>query len=657
MSAAGGAVIAEVALASDELRQVLRLHRGAKKYLGFLPDAGFEDRAAVGNLWAYVDSGDVLGYILFDLPGNRVRLVHLCIDPGHRGKGIARALIEELSARYRDRLGIQLKCRRDFPASGFWPLVGFRPVVDLPGRSQDGSLLTIWLRDHGHPDLFTPTDEPRDLIALDQVIVSDLVLDTERGAPSRNLLDSWVQDMAELCVTQQAHVESNNCEDAALRERLMLKLSDFRFIGGSDLDRVLHEKAAALTPDAGDGDHRHLAYAVAGGARYLVTRDDGLLAASDDVSAALGIAVVRPEQLIANLDHARRHTLYEPASLQGTELSEARLAGGDQDQFTTALLSHGNGERRASFRARLRAALAEPDRHHVVAVRSRDGAVRAGFLRARCDDRLDVGLLRVVGSDQTSIALARQIVFSQRLEAAREGVEEIIVSDSCLAPAMMEALEAESFTRVDQGWRCRVECGLRRPEDADLMEAAAMERERWPLKILGAGIPTYMVAIEPVWAERLFDSDLASRTLLHRDLALGLSREHVYYRSPTLGSNITAPGRILWYVRGGRPGHPEGEIRAVSRLVEVVSGPAIALHRRFARLGVWSREEVAAAARNGQVMGLRIEDTELLRWPSGLPELRTTFERAGLRFRPPQSPIEIDDSEFELIYRRSSGYA
>lgn len=183
MWASGQAEIVGVAFASEELREVLRLHRGAKRYLGFLPDAGFADRVSVGNLWAFVASGRVRGYLLFDLPGNRVRIVHLCVDPDHRGEGIARRLVE-LSARFSNRLGIQLKCRRDLPASEFWPEVGFRPVADLPGRSQDGSLLTVWLRDHGHPDLFTAVEEPRDLVALDQVVVSDLVVDTVRGVPA-----------------------------------------------------------------------------------------------------------------------------------------------------------------------------------------------------------------------------------------------------------------------------------------------------------------------------------------------------------------------------------------------------------------------------------------------------------------------------------------
>ncbi len=629
----------------------------SKRYLGFLPDAGFEDRAAVGNLWAAVESGEVLGYILFDLPGNRVRLIHLCVDSRHQGAGVARLLVDELSARYRDRLGIQLKCRRDFPATGFWPHVGFRPIAELRGRSQDGSLLTVWFRDHGHPDLFTTVDERRDLAALDQAIVSDLVLGTPRGEPSRNLLDFWVQDLVELCVTHEAHVESNKCEDPDLRARLMRKVSEFRCVGPGRLDTAVRTKIAELAPEAGPGDHRHVGFAVAGGARYLLTRDDGLLAAADDLAAELGIAVVRPEQLIGDLDSARRHALYEPAALQGTELSERRLPAEDQESFTSALLNHGAGERGAAFRERLRAALGDPGRREVVAVRGADGSILAGFIRTRHSQGLEVELLRCTGSDATATALARQIAYAQRLSAAQGRLGEVFISDGALPPTVADALEAESFVRSERGFVCRVERGLRRVDRVDPLQAAAMERERWPLKTVGAGIPSYLVAIEPVWAEKLFDAGLAAQTLLHRELALGLSREHVYYRRPRLGSFIRAPGRVVWYVKGGRPGHPEGEIRAVSRLVEAVSDSAALLHRRFSRLGVWTREEVLKASDgNGQVMALRVEDTELLATPLDLGSLREIFSAAGREFRPPQSPIEIDDAAFELIYAGSSRY-
>jgi len=101
--------------------------------LAFYPMKAFKDRAAAGTLLGAVDGDRMLGYILLDLPGNRVKIVHLCVGPNSRKGGIAKHLVEEVSKLHRDRLGIQLKCRRDFPASSFWPQVGFRPVGIAPG--------------------------------------------------------------------------------------------------------------------------------------------------------------------------------------------------------------------------------------------------------------------------------------------------------------------------------------------------------------------------------------------------------------------------------------------------------------------------------------------------------------------------------------------
>lgn len=654
----GSISVVEVALDSDHFDHVLQLHRGAKQYLGFLPNEGFEDRAAAGTLLSAVDGDCVLGYILFDLPGNRVKIVHLCVDPSSRKGGIARRLVEEVSALHRDRLGIQLKCRRDFPASSFWPQVGFRPVGDRPGRSQQGHLLTEWLRDHGHPDLFTVLSEERQLAALDQVVLEDLVDHHPVGDASRNLLEPWVLDLVELGVTDQAHHESNACSDHELRAKLMAKASQLRYLGAADRDDPLITRIAALVPDAGDGDHRHIAYAVSGGADYLITRDGALLRASEAIAAELGIEVIRPEQLIADLDRARRHGLYEPVALQGTDLAESRLPGERQEEFTRALLNHGAGERAVGFRTLLRESLADPTGHEVLSISEHNGEIVGGLIRKETDGRLSVRLLRAPGLSSLSRAIARQLVFAQRAEAAKRGLSNVLVEDPHPSPALLAALEAEAFTVADGGWECQIERGIREQARGDRAAASALERQRWPLKVTKAGIPTYLVAIQPVWAEKLFDSNLAAQTLLQREIGLGLSREHVYYRSPNPGSFIEAPARVLWYVSGGRPGHPQGELRAVSHLAEVICASPDSLHRRFSRLGAWTREQVREAAdRNGQVMALRVVDTELFDTPLDLETLRATCADTGTNFRAPQSPIEIDESVFDLLYRRSSPYA
>ena len=84
--------------------------------LGLLTPPAYRKHASDGGLLVAVDEGEVVGYALFGLPKRspHVSLAHLCIAKGHRGKGAARLLVEEIRRRHSDRLGIKAKCRRDY---------------------------------------------------------------------------------------------------------------------------------------------------------------------------------------------------------------------------------------------------------------------------------------------------------------------------------------------------------------------------------------------------------------------------------------------------------------------------------------------------------------------------------------------------------------
>jgi hypothetical protein len=112
---------------------------------------------------------------------------------------------------------------------------------------------------------------------------------------------------------------------------------------------------------------------------------------------------------------------------------------------------------------------------------------------------------------------------------------------------------------------------------------------------------------------------------------------------------------VLWYVKG--TGRAPGYLSAVSALREVTIGLPRSLHQRFARLGVWDRQEVMrAAGKNTKVMALRFTDTELLAQPLDLRELRKVYAAQGASFRAPQSPCHIPEHMFCLLYRRASTY-
>jgi hypothetical protein len=134
--------------------------------------------------------------------------------------------------------------------------------------------------------------------------------------------------------------------------------------------------------------------------------------------------------------------------------------------------------------------------------------------------------------------------------------------------------------------------------------------------------------------------------MLARQDALGLSREHVYYRSPD-GTTPHAPSRLLWYMSGtGRTTPQAAAVVACSHLEAVVTGSPAELHSRFRHLGVWDERQVRQVAKKGLVQALVFTNTEVfLRLIT-----RQHLRRLGGN-RVPYGPLRIPSDLFTTIYR------
>jgi hypothetical protein len=193
--------------------------------------------------------------------------------------------------------------------------------------------------------------------------------------------------------------------------------------------------------------------------------------------------------------------------------------------------------------------------------------------------------------------------------------------------------------------------------DGELPLATAVDIERllWPAKIVDAAIPTFLIPIQPVWAQELFDTKLSDQTLFGALKRLTLNREGVYYRArrPPV---LSAPGRILWYVSRDKAGaiQDTSAIRACSRLEEVVVGKPKELFRQFRRLGIYEWKHVLKVARGSEeqpLMAVRFSDTELFATPISLKELRSTYAALGKGLML-QSPSRVAPPElFAQLYR------
>jgi predicted nucleic acid-binding protein len=662
--------IVRVAADGEQFDEVLTLAAANRRYLGFLPDAGFADRARKGTLLAATGDAGVLGYILYDLPGERVKIVHLCVAQKARKLGVARAVIAEVSARHSDRRGLELACRRDFPADKMWPALGFRPVAERRGRSRSGKYFTIWQLAHEHDDLFTLSDERRELAAVDTNIFKDLASTRPQGAQTRHLLEDWVAELVEICATDELLHEINTCTDDKLRQQMQSQASSYRMLQTRGKDwKSLVKPTALAAPDAGEADHRHIARAVAGGASYFITRDEDILAGAERLREALRIQVLRPESLILRLDQIRSTGAYEPEALAATSIESIAAGDVDEREFTMAFLNYAAGERAAGLHQVLRDALATPKASHARVYRAHDGELLGALITTAAETELRVRLIRVARSDRVGRAVARQLAFLPRQMAAERKIRRVVIEDRTPSATMFDSLEDEFFQPTGDGrWVGETRRGIHDINElnaggdheragATPRVAAAAERRLWPAKFTGTELPTFMIAIHPTWAAQLFDTNLIDATLFPRNLDLGLSREHVYYRGPGWAGGLRSPARILWYVKGGTLANQVGYLGATSQLAEVVVGPPRLLHRRFARLGAWGEQEVCkASAPNNTVMALRFWDTELFANSLALPTLHTAYREQGLTFKAPQSPTLVPEHMFCLLYRRASSY-
>jgi hypothetical protein len=167
--------------------------------------------------------------------------------------------------------------------------------------------------------------------------------------------------------------------------------------------------------------------------------------------------------------------------------------------------------------------------------------------------------------------------------------------------------------------------------------------------VLGAGLPTYCVPIKPYWASELFDTELSSSQLFHRERDLALRREHVYYRTPTSAGGLRAPARILWYATGTGPGGKT--MRGTSLLREISIDTPERLHRRYGRLGVYELDQVRSVESSGMVMALRFTHTQLFAQPVPFAQYERVVKETTSKSVAVAGPQPVDERVFATLCR------
>jgi len=695
--------IEEIDETSPHLETVIALGDANKKTLGFFTEGAFRESARERViLIALNPQKNCIGYLLYRpvRRSNIIVIVHLCVDPAYRGRGVTKQLVNSLSQKTQNFYGIQLKCRRDYGIDRMWETLGFIPLNDRPGRSKEGKLLTVWWLDHGHPTIFSQAAAQQLESKICAVIDTSIFLELHgnediESAESDSLLADWLQDDLELCVTDEIFKAINALSDSHLRNRKRLLADTFTKIRcEQQLQEIKFNSLKRLISsinfdEINDSLFRQLAQAIAADCLIFLTRDPKILALADAVYENFSLAIITPTDLIIKLDDVRRDTHYQPVRFVGIQNLTIQLI---DNKFNKLLLTNcfhavDMGEKIANFQLYLRQIIANPDKFKCYVVLEGENQPLALIAyRKQKTHELEVTMLRV-RRGVLAAALARYLLFHSISVSVKENRQFTRLIDQYLDEIVIQAIQEDAFVRVNNGYLkanppvaetaadmsqklanlakigeeynfcMKIAETLNTPElIQDIATIAELERRLWPAKIIDADLPSFMIPIQPRWAKDLFDEELAKQYIFGSKIELALKRELVYYRSNWANGDLRPGviGRILWYV-SSNSSFTLGtkEVKACSRLEEVIIDKPEKLYRQFRSLGVYELKDLMTIAKDepkADIMAIRFSHTQLFPNPltlkiiQGILGNKTTVQRV----------FRLPETKFGIIYKEGT---
>ncbi len=596
-------MIKEVRPGTHEYERVIELGNANSVTLGFLPYEAIEQAAVDGRVLAFVDDGEVKGYALF---GKRVRtgdisLTHLCVDRDQRGQGIAGALVEGIVSRNPHRAGIRLSCRKDYEANAMWPHLGFQPHGERPGRGRERMPLVTWWRPIAAHALFgePETKDARVVAAIDTNVLLDIL--EERDFPaSRALAADWVAETAELVVAPQSHSETSAQRPRS--ERLRTGMGGFKTLEPPESAWCDELQSFLADPDlthVREGDLRLVAQASAGGAAYLISRDQDLLRRAELIEHLTGLNLVGPDDFLLRLQSLGGEHGRQAQSIAASGLSVASASELPSNTELSGYCHHSLGERPSDLRRRLSLAIANGGRVERLVAQTGE-ALALGAMHPK-QTSVAVTALRCAPGP-LAYSAARQMVHHLRAIVGQSGPVSVVVDDQT-RPPVDQALRDEGFRPEGSAWNAIVRTGVLGPRDPLPQELEHVgwerlnahlvrdyERYAWPSKVFSGQVASYMVPIKHEYARVILGYDEPQGRLIELNPRAAASRDNAYYRSPR---TLEAPARIIWWVSGGGP---VGGMRAMSWLDEVETGHPSRLYRKYRHYGVLDELQVRAAA-------------------------------------------------------------
>nr|WP_231598433.1 hypothetical protein [Crateriforma conspicua] len=568
----------------------------------------------------------------------------------------------------------------------------------FPGKKLDGSELIAFGLAINETPLFDSLDESEEVVTVvcDTMVCIDIEDDNRpHHKLSNGLRADWLVDQINLRVTSEIFADLGRQDEPLRTDMTSAVKSGWDQVAADHLE--VEQQLQEIRQIMGDprdascaSDQRHLAIAAATEAAAFVTRDEEVLEFREQILSSTGLRIISPSEFITEYDSVLNSHRYQYRELTRSGIERSRVVR--IDEFDLQLfINQDGGEGLRTFRAELSGMLAEPREWEIYRISSRTNEnVALLVVRVLKDGVRELHRLRLnrnfVGTRFGRVL--GEYLADQPLGAWRSGERRVVrTTDPWPSPLVLGACSRRGWSEADGStWRLSLpgrwskdalDAELASLQDSDVVplevikpirelvkldhstvgnEPATQRLEHLihPGKVDFGQLPTWVIPIQPRWAQELFDFRLWDFPLFDPETALVINPDSVYYKRPR-NSPTASFGRILWYVSGDAE-KGGGRIRACSAVTRRVTGSVKNLFREFQRFGVYEWRHLMDHFGSPDAEGLAIEftSTELFENPVTLDDVNDVLEKHGMRRQIFASAIAIPDAAFHEIYSQST---
>jgi GNAT superfamily N-acetyltransferase len=307
--------------------------------LGFFPRSLFDDFARRGGLLALLipdGSGrHFAGHLLFQRRFPRASILQLYIAPEYRGRGYARILCNRIVEILTSEgfLSIYARVAEDLTAANMrWEGLGFLVQRVEPGGATTGRTIVVRVRELPSPQLFPSRDlDPGNplglkspsteipLFLIDLNVLFDLGPRRQRNEQAIALFKAERLNFCRLAISDELLAELKGRSSGRTDPMLDLASTFTTFpvsVDGDD-DRVLQELSHIIFPHKSTtskndrADLRHLRTVITNNLAGLVTNDQKVLEAAEELERRFGIQVLSSDTFLRAETAGQLSTAFE----------------------------------------------------------------------------------------------------------------------------------------------------------------------------------------------------------------------------------------------------------------------------------------------------------------------------------------------------------